>query len=109
MYSKHKPGEVLCTFDLVCPKKWEELELNREGVRYCDNCYSDVFLCETVEEVQLAKALKKCIAIAPFGRVKFMGDAQLLPDLSEQVEELFKDADDLFAKSKGQKTRGSSS
>ena len=81
MKTEYKIDDVKCTFDFVCPKKWEDLEINREGVRYCDHCYSDVFLCTKQEEVDEAKKLNRCIAVARVSRIIFMGEAISLTNL----------------------------
>ena len=97
MKTEYKIDDVKCTFDFVCPKKWEELEINRDGVRYCDHCYSDVFLCTKQEEVDEAKKLNKCIAVARVSRIIFMGAAIALKDRAFDVDHMLKEADELFA------------
>ena len=97
MKTEYKIDDVKCTFDFVCPKKWEDLEINREGVRYCDHCYSDVFLCTKQEEVDEAKKLNRCIAVARVSRIIFMGEAIGLKDRAFDVDHMLKEADELFA------------
>ena len=97
MKTEYKIDDVKCTFDFVCPKKWEDLEINREGVRYCDHCYSDVFLCTKQEEVDEAKKLNRCIAVARVSRIIFMGAAIALKDRAFEVDHMLKEADELFA------------
>ena len=94
--------KIECAFEFVCPKKWEDLEPTREGVRYCDTCFSDVFLCSTQEEVDKARGLRQCIAIEQVTRVFFTG----MPDGSRNalptdvVNQLLKEADELYASRK---------
>lgn len=97
MKTKYKFDPVECSFELVCPRKWEDLEQTSESVRYCDQCYSDVYLCKTQEEVEKAKKLNRCIAFARESRVLFMGSATLMPDKGSNIDELLKEADELFA------------
>jgi len=103
MKTEYKIDDVKCTFDFVCPKKWEDLEINRENVRYCDHCYSDVFLCTTQEEIDEAQKLNRCIAVARVNRIIFMGDAIALKDRAFAIDHMLKEADELYASRKKKK------
>ena len=103
MKTEYKIDDVKCTFDFVCPKKWEDLEINRENVRQCDHCYSDVFLCTTQEEIDEARKLKRCIAVARVNRIIFMGDAIALKDRAFAIDHMLKEADELYASRKKKK------
>jgi len=98
--------KIECAFEFVCPQKWEDLEPTRPGVKYCDTCFSDVFLCTTQEEVDKARGLRQCIAIAQVSRFT-MG----IPDGSRDglptnvVNQLLKEADELYASRKKRKDR----
>lgn len=97
-----------CAFEFVCPKKWENLEPAREGVRYCDTCFSDVFLCSTQYEVDKARALRQCIAIEQVTQLIFMGvpssssysDAKIETLPESVINYLIKEADDLYVSRK---------
>lgn len=52
-------------FEFVCPKKWEELRKSYvEGVRYCNQCKRNVYLCRSDADIKLYDSLKYCIAIS---------------------------------------------
>jgi hypothetical protein len=52
-------------FEFVCPKKWDQLRKSYvEGVRYCDQCKRNVYLCRTDADIKLYDSLKYCIAIS---------------------------------------------
>ena len=103
MKTDYKIEDVQCTFDFICPKKWEDLEISKEGVRYCDHCYSDVFLCKTQEEIDEARKHKRCIAIAQVSRIIFMGDSVALKDHDLDIDHMLKEADELYASRKKRK------
>ena len=100
--------KIECAFEFVCPKKWEDLEPTREGVRYCDTCFSDVFLCSTQDEVDKARGLRQCIAIEQVTQLIFMGvpssssydDAKMETLPESVIDDLIKEADELFASRK---------
>lgn len=89
--------KIECTFKLVCPKKWDELEPHRDGVKYCDTCYSNVYLCSTQEEVDKARNLGRCIAIEQVTGFITTGVpmGSSLPE--SMVDELLSEADKLYA------------
>jgi hypothetical protein len=50
-------------FRKVCPEKWERLASTAsEGVRFCDACTREVFLCETDAEAVAHARAGDCIA-----------------------------------------------
>ena len=52
-------------FEFVCPKRWDQLRKSYvEGVRYCDQCKRNVYLCRTDADIKLYDSLKYCIAIS---------------------------------------------
>lgn len=52
-------------FEFVCPKKWSELRKSYvEGVRYCDQCKKNVYLCRTDADIKLYDSVNYCIAIS---------------------------------------------
>ena len=100
--------KIECTFEFFCPQKWEDLEPIREGVRYCETCFSDVFLCSTQYEVDKARALRQCIAIEQVTQLIFMGvpsrlsydDAKMETLPESVIDSLIKEADQLYASRK---------
>ena len=53
-----------CRSAFKCDKAWDELEPTRtSGVRHCDDCDNEVFLCDTIAEICTATKEGKCVAV----------------------------------------------
>jgi len=51
------------SFTFVCNMKWEDLERSAtDGIRFCNRCAENVFLCRTEDEVAAAERLGRCVA-----------------------------------------------
>jgi len=61
------------------------------------------FLCTTQEEIDEARKLKRCIAVARVNRIIFMGDAIALKDRAFAIDHMLKEADELYASRKKKK------
>lgn len=52
-----------CTLEFECPKDWFELEsTNKAGVKFCNACQKNVYLCQTEDELHTAEENGQCIA-----------------------------------------------
>jgi len=48
----------------VCPKDWFELSpTNKSGIKHCNTCNQNVYLCKTQEEINEQLIRGVCIAI----------------------------------------------
>jgi len=53
-------------FELVCPMRWDRLEpTDREGIRTCGVCKSEVMYCSSIEQAATAAQDGRCIAVDP--------------------------------------------
>ena len=53
-----------CTFRYACPRDWDQLqETKRNGIRYCDACDANVYLCETDAQLLRHMLSDHCVAI----------------------------------------------
>ncbi|HEX7898013.1 MAG TPA: hypothetical protein VF950_09660 [Planctomycetota bacterium] len=51
------------SFKFRCPKTWDSLRVTRDpGVRHCEACRKDVYLCVTDEETALRAREGRCVA-----------------------------------------------
>jgi hypothetical protein len=54
-----------CDLRTMCEKKWEELtETDNDLIRYCGDCEKNVFALRTREELGIASAVGRCVALA---------------------------------------------
>jgi hypothetical protein len=54
-----------CDLRTRCEKKWEELaKTDDDLVRYCEHCDKNVFALRTREELSVASAVGRCVALA---------------------------------------------
>ena len=63
-----------CPMAYECPKNWFELTpTNKAGIKYCDACSQDVFLCLEQEELNERIAEGVCVAyfIEPDRQTRF--------------------------------------
>lgn len=63
-----------CPMQKICSKDWFELTLtNKAGIKYCDACSQDVFLCLEQEELNERIAEGVCVAyfIEPDRQTRF--------------------------------------
>lgn len=59
--ARKKPGLGL---ELVCPMRWDKLEpTDREGVRRCGACDTEVTYCTTIDQAATAAQAGRCVAI----------------------------------------------
>lgn len=50
-------------WEFKCPKSWDSLvATSRKGVRYCEDCRQQVYLCTGVEQVNRRARRGQCIA-----------------------------------------------
>ena len=53
-----------CIFKNECHEKWEDLDKQEStGIRHCNKCQQDVYLCETVEQLMDVIAKNQCAAV----------------------------------------------
>lgn len=59
------PKEIRnCTVNFQCPKLWRRLAVTDDPkVRFCDQCFEQVHLVETEEELAEKSAMGRCVAI----------------------------------------------
>ena len=51
-------------FEFICPRKWASLKPTRSnGIRYCEVCDQNVYLCETPTGFVRQGELGRCVAI----------------------------------------------
>lgn len=59
-----EPNIRNCTFRYACPRDWDQLqETKRDGIRYCDSCHANVYLCETNAQLLRHMLSDHCVAI----------------------------------------------
>ena len=59
-----EPNIRNCTFRYACPRDWDQLqETKRDGIRYCDSCHANVYLCETNAQLLRHMLSHHCVAI----------------------------------------------
>lgn len=52
-----------CDLEFECPKDWFELEpTNKAGIKFCNACQKNVYLCQTEDELHTAEGDGQCIA-----------------------------------------------
>ena len=55
-----------CEMEVVCGKRWEELDVTEEdGIHFCNDCKKLVFYTETSAELRLAAERGLCVYIVP--------------------------------------------
>lgn len=91
---------IECTFEFKCDKQWDDLETQvASNIKFCKQCQKDVYLCKTQEELDLARSLGRCISIERVEiRMFTTGVPYRKKDL--EIEQLLKEADDLYASRK---------
>jgi hypothetical protein len=53
-----------CTVNFQCPKLWKHLTITDDPkVRFCDQCYEQVYLVQNEEELAEQSARGRCVAI----------------------------------------------
>ncbi len=53
-----------CRFAFKCDKDWGSLDdVGEEGVKFCQSCQSEVYLCGTDQELVKNVKLNRCVAI----------------------------------------------
>ena len=91
---------IECTFEFKCDKQWDELETQiATNIKFCKQCQTDVYLCKTQEELDLARSLGRCISIERVEiRLFTTGVPARVKD--PEVDKLLKVADELYASRK---------
>jgi len=52
-----------CPLGFVCEQQWDDLaETDKDGVRHCGECNTDVHWCDSLKELGIAKRKKWCVA-----------------------------------------------
>jgi len=52
-----------CPLGFICEQKWDDLaETDKDAVRHCSVCNTDVHWCDSLKELRAAKRKKWCVA-----------------------------------------------
>jgi len=63
-----------CKFAFKCTKKWEELaKTEQPKVRFCDTCSENVYLCESLQELDAAVKAGHCVAFDSIKAGMYLG------------------------------------
>ena len=91
---------IECTFEFKCNKQWDELETQvTSNIKFCKQCEKEVYLCKTQQELDHARSLGLCISIERVEiRMFTTGVPYRVKD--PDVEQLLKEADELYASRK---------
>ena len=52
-----------CPLGFVCEQQWDDLaETDKDAIRHCSVCNTDVHWCDSLKELGIAKRKKWCVA-----------------------------------------------
>lgn len=82
----------ICDLSFVCQKKWEELDVTIDApFRFCETCKKAVFAIQTRQELAIASAVGRCVAVKTDNQVfGWIGEPEGSLDWMEEESKVVK-------------------
>jgi hypothetical protein len=79
-----------CEMSFVCDKKWTDLAATDfDATRFCGDCKQNVFIVKTELQFLIARAFKRCVAIADDNNfIAVIGQTSALDWMEQEVKEI---------------------
>jgi hypothetical protein len=79
-----------CEMSFVCDKKWTDLTATEfDATRFCGDCKQNVFIVKTELQFLIARAFKRCVAIADDNNfIGVIGQTSAFDWMEQEVKEI---------------------